>query len=204
MKKKLKSNNSLISNQQKDYFEGSFVSLNKEQKQATTYSPDYNLRIIAGPGTGKTTVLTERITFLFKKHQILPQRILTLTFTRKACENIKNKIIKALKQISTDNLPVFTYHAFCYFVLKREKKYLKLENQEISVLDRSDQLQLIKILLSKQQDNKQRIDSDLAKKIIVIINYLQQKKVKNYSNFLNLTNENYLFEELKNEQKTNI
>ena len=65
-----------------------FKQLNKEQTKAVRYNPSAGgpLLIIAGAGTGKTTVITERIKYLIEKRKILPSEILALTFTEKINE----------------------------------------------------------------------------------------------------------------------
>lgn len=88
--------------------------LNADQQNAVFADHLTNLRIIAGPGTGKTTVLINRIIFFLNKLRTPSYRILTLTFTRKACQNIKDRIAKLSDLTNLNSLPVYTYHGFCY------------------------------------------------------------------------------------------
>src|SRR6185369_1564314 len=69
--------------------------LNKEQKEAIKHR-NGPLLIIAGAGTGKTTVITERIVHLIKKQEVNPQNILALTFTEKASQEMVERVDVAL------------------------------------------------------------------------------------------------------------
>lgn len=184
--------------------QGSFVSLNKEQKKVVTLPCNYNLRVVAGPGTGKTTVLTEKIIFMIKHHKIYSQQILTLTFTRKACQNIQTKVVKLLNLSQRTNLPIFTYHGFGYYFLQREFKLLGWKKHKtLSVLDRSDQSRLIKSWLLKEKV-KQRIDAELIKNILVIIDNLQQNLIFHQSEWEKFQKKSELLKELSHQQKTFI
>src|SRR5215212_3705685 len=96
----------------------SISSLNPEQKQAVEHG-EGPLLIIAGAGTGKTTVVTERITHLILKKEILPSEILALTFTEKAAHEMQERVDIALPYGYTD-MWIETFHAFCERVLRHE------------------------------------------------------------------------------------
>ena len=84
-------------------------SLNESQRQAAT-AGDGPLAIIAGPGTGKTKTLTERISFLIGRG-VAPSRILALTFTKKAAEEMQARIANKAVRIAT-------FHGLCFDILK--------------------------------------------------------------------------------------
>src|SRR5260221_3129381 len=109
--------------------------LNSEQKKAITYG-DGPLLIIAGAGTGKTTVITERIKHLILKRDILPQTILALTFTEKAAAEMQERIDIALPYGYAD-MWIHTFHAFCDRVLKENAHYLGL-NTGYKLLSQSE------------------------------------------------------------------
>ncbi|MFR6100343.1 MAG: UvrD-helicase domain-containing protein, partial [Longibaculum sp.] len=69
--------------------------LNPKQKEAATYL-DSHLRIIAGAGSGKTRVLTYRIAYLIEEIGIEPRHILAITFTNKAANEMKERVIRLL------------------------------------------------------------------------------------------------------------
>ncbi len=92
--------------------------LNKEQKIAVEFG-DGPLMIIAGAGTGKTTVVTERIKYLITQEKAKPQEILALTFTEKASREMEERIDRALPYGVT-NMWISTFHSFCDRILKNE------------------------------------------------------------------------------------
>jgi DNA helicase-2/ATP-dependent DNA helicase PcrA len=93
-------------------------SLNKEQRQAVTHGPG-PLLIIAGAGTGKTTVITKRIEHLILDKKIPASNVLALTFTEKAAQEMETRIDEILPYGYT-TLWIETFHAFCDRILKQE------------------------------------------------------------------------------------
>jgi len=90
--------------------------LNKEQKEAVTHG-EGPLLIVAGAGTGKTTVITQRIAYLIEKEKAKPEEILAVTFTEKAAEEMEERVDKLLPYGYVD-LWISTFHAFCERVLR--------------------------------------------------------------------------------------
>lgn len=93
-------------------------TLNSEQKKAVEHGPG-PLLIIAGAGTGKTTVITERIKHLILEKHVSPSKILALTFTEKAASEMEERIDIALPY-GYGELWIETFHAFCDRILKQE------------------------------------------------------------------------------------
>jgi len=91
-------------------------NLNKEQKQAVTFGQG-PLLVVAGAGTGKTTVLTKRIAYLIKEKGVKPEEILATTFTEKAAAEMEERVEKAL-DFEYYNFWISTFHSFCDRVLK--------------------------------------------------------------------------------------
>lgn len=91
--------------------------LNDEQKQAVTQG-DGPLLIIAGAGTGKTTVITRRIAWLIHSGKCKPEEILALTFTEKAAGEMEERVDRLLPY-GYVNLWISTFHAFCQRILER-------------------------------------------------------------------------------------
>src|SRR3990167_6881560 len=94
------------------------IILNKEQEKAVAYDKG-SLLIIAGAGTGKTTVITERIKRLIGQGLAKPEEILALTFTEKAAQEMEKRIDIALPY-GTFGLWVSTFHSFCDRILRTE------------------------------------------------------------------------------------
>ena len=92
------------------------LGLNKEQKEAVVFG-DGPLLIVAGAGTGKTTVLTRRIAYLISKG-IKPEEILAVTFTDKAAKEMEDRV-EALLPFGYYDFWISTFHSFCDRVLKR-------------------------------------------------------------------------------------
>lgn len=98
--------------------------LNKEQLEAVTHG-NGPLLIIAGAGTGKTTVITERIKYLILKKNISPSQILALTFTQKAAEEMEERVDMAMPYGYTQ-MWISTFHAFCDRILRNEAIHIGL------------------------------------------------------------------------------
>ncbi len=92
--------------------------LNNEQKQAVKHK-NGPLLIVAGAGTGKTTVITERIMSLFKKEEVKPENVLALTFTDKAAGEMVDRLEKELP-IGYVDMWVMTFHSFAQKILEKE------------------------------------------------------------------------------------
>ena len=99
--------------------------LNKEQLQAIRHGSG-PLLIIAGAGTGKTTVITERVKYLIEKGLAKPEEILALTFTEKAAREMEERIDVALSYGYT-NMWVLTFHSFCERVLRQQALHIGLD-----------------------------------------------------------------------------
>jgi len=118
--------------------------LNNEQLKATQHFSG-PLIIIAGPGTGKTKTLTCRIANLIKNKNVKPENILALTFTNKAANEMKERLLNLLndKAIVT-KIQISTFHGFGFSVIK--KYYEKTgRNEHFSIIDNDDK----KIILNK-------------------------------------------------------
>jgi DNA helicase-2/ATP-dependent DNA helicase PcrA len=93
------------------------LKLNPAQHRAITHG-DGPLLVIAGAGTGKTRVITERIRHLLEtNHSLLGENILGLTFTKKAAGEMKARVVKAVGERGKD-VVLSTFHSFCETLLK--------------------------------------------------------------------------------------
>jgi len=97
--------------------EGSRLKLNEAQRRAITHG-EGPLLVIAGAGTGKTRVITERIRYLLESDaSLLGENILGLTFTKKAAGEMKARVVKAVGERGKD-VVLATFHSFCETLLK--------------------------------------------------------------------------------------
>ncbi|GEO25544.1 DNA helicase [Alicyclobacillus acidoterrestris] len=114
--------------------------LNPEQKQAvqTVSGP---LLVVAGAGSGKTSVLTRRIAYLIGEHKVPVHQILAITFTNKAAREMKERIRKFIGARAED-LWMGTFHSICVKILRREAEALGY-TPNFTILDSDDQQALI-------------------------------------------------------------
>lgn len=87
---------------------------------------DSQLLIIAGPGSGKTTVLTRRISHMITEKNIKPENCLAITFTKRAAQEMRERLYKLLNTKS-ELINIHTFHSLCFSILKEnyEKAGLK-------------------------------------------------------------------------------
>lgn len=128
------------------YSRGMFLDeLNKEQRAAVTHQ-DGPLLIVAGAGTGKTTVITQRIAYLILEGLAKTEEILALTFTEKAAGEMEERVDRLLPSGYVD-LWISTFHSFCEKILKAHGLEIGLPNN-FKLLDTTAQW----ILLRKNLD----------------------------------------------------
>ena len=98
-----------------------------EYQQAAVEADSSQLLIVAGPGAGKTTVLTKRIEYLIKEKNVPAENCLAITFTRKAAQEMKDRL-NTLLQEKSESISIHTFHSLCLSILK--------ENYEKAGLDK--------------------------------------------------------------------
>lgn len=101
------------------------INLDKNQQKTIKHNKG-PLLIIAGAGTGKTTVITQRIKYLILKRKILPSNILALTFTEKAAFEMQERV-DILLPYGYTNLWIHTFHSFCDRILRNEAHFIGLD-----------------------------------------------------------------------------
>jgi DNA helicase-2/ATP-dependent DNA helicase PcrA len=120
--------------------------LNEPQSTAVT-APDGPILVLAGPGSGKTRVLTHRIVYLIRERNIPPWHILAVTFTNKAAREMLHRI-EAMLDGQPRGLTMGTFHSVCVRILRRESDHLHSYDRDFVIFDTSDQLQVVKQALS--------------------------------------------------------
>ncbi|CAE6540515.1 unnamed protein product [Rhizoctonia solani] len=119
--------------------------LNKQQRLAVEFPPNNSLQILAGPGTGKTRVLTSRIAELVLRHSHPPESICAVTFTRKASIEMKARVREYLGVESANQLRLGTFHSVCTSYLRAYGPWVKLD-PEFSIWSKTDSTLLLKYI----------------------------------------------------------
>ena len=166
-------------------------NLNQKQYSAVTSENKY-IRVIAGAGSGKTRVLTNRICYLIESG-ISPRNILAITFTNKASNEMKQRVIDALDGQIYPPL-IATFHSFCVRFLKEEIECIGYP-KDFNIIDEEDKTKLVKEILKDLNIDKNYIDHK------DMINYISYLKTNFYnSEFVT----NHIFDREREETKKRI
>lgn len=138
--------------------------LNPAQAEAVKQI-DGPLLILAGPGSGKTRVITHRIAYLVKVTGVSPRRIMAVTFTNKAAREMKERLQKLLGQVA-ESISAGTFHAMCARILRQDGKPVGLDTNFV-IYDEEDQQSLVKqclqdLDLDPKQYNPQKIRNAIS------------------------------------------
>ena len=115
--------------------------LNPAQREAVQ-AIEGPVLVLAGPGSGKTRVLTHRVAYLVRECDVDPYHVMAVTFTNKAAQEMKVRLDHLLGQ-RLRRLTIGTFHAICSRTLRREAKHLDVSSDFV-IYDRSDQLGLVR------------------------------------------------------------
>lgn len=123
--------------------------LNTKQRQAVVSPSEERLQIIAGPGTGKTKVLISRVAYLLIKEKLSPQCIIVTTFTKKAANEMIERLDELLKEtpIKVDKILIGTFHSLCYRIIKIYGK--KIGISDYNIADERDSKQILEEMIMK-------------------------------------------------------
>ena len=139
------------------------ATLNPAQREAVEAIKGPVL-ILAGPGSGKTRVITHRVAYLVKLCGVSPHNIMAVTFTNKAAREMRERLEQLLGQV-VEALTLGTFHAICARILRREGKAIGLESSFV-IYDEDDQLRLMKQVLEELNlDPKQYVPQALRSAI---------------------------------------
>ena len=126
--------------------------LNPQQKSAVT-APDGPVLVVAGPGSGKTRVLTQRIAYLIASEGVRPWQILAVTFTNKAAKEMDQRVKAMLNEQATEGIMLGTFHSICARILRREADQLPLESNFV-IFDSDDQERIVKAIIRELNLNE--------------------------------------------------
>ncbi|MBT3456201.1 UvrD-helicase domain-containing protein [bacterium] len=145
-----------------------YNQLNKQQQKAVT-NKNGTILVIAGAGSGKTRVITARITHLILNENVEPHQLIALTFTNKAAKEMRERVSSFLGD--TQLLPfVGTFHSYCLQILKRNSHLLA--HPTFSIFDADDQHKLLTDILKRSNSNQKITPRNLAYTISYIKNNL--------------------------------
>jgi DNA helicase-2/ATP-dependent DNA helicase PcrA len=139
------------------------ATLNPAQREAVEAIKGPVL-ILAGPGSGKTRVITHRVAYLVKACGVSPRHIMAVTFTNKAAREMKERLEQLLGQ-ANEALTLGTFHAICARILRHEGQAVGLGSSFV-IYDEDDQLRLVKQVLEELNlDPKQYVPQALRSAI---------------------------------------
>ncbi|MBN2865972.1 MAG: DNA helicase Rep [Thiotrichales bacterium] len=131
-------------------------SLNDRQYEAVKHIETPAL-VLAGAGSGKTRVITEKIAYLIREHDVQAHNIYAVTFTNKAAKEMKERVMKLLKDLNSKGLNVSTFHNLGLNILRQEYKALGYK-PNFSIMDATDSGQILKELMHKQNLDPEVLD----------------------------------------------
>ena len=164
-----------ITEQDKKMFEafGDALSRFNDEQKKSILSSNKHILCIAGAGSGKTTVLTKRVEFLVNYRSADPRKILAITFTRKARQEMIQRITKTG---NLDNVVVETFNSFCEKILRQHNDLVY--DRQVRVISYRDKIILINKALSK-------LNIDINKAVDTYFSYAQ-KRGKTYDQLANI------------------
>jgi len=134
------------------------AGLNEQQIAAVT-APDGPVLVLAGPGSGKTRVLTQRVAYLVQQRGVAPWRLMAVTFTNKAAREMRSRTERILGVETLDasepasrsglrGLTIGTFHAICAQVLRREREHTPFGGNFV-IFDGDDQQRVVKAVIKE-------------------------------------------------------
>ncbi|MFC5502847.1 ATP-dependent helicase [Lysinimonas soli] len=120
--------------------------LNPQQREAVLYRGP-SLLIVAGAGSGKTSVLTRRVAGLIQTREAWPSQILAITFTNKAAAEMRERV-QALVGGAAEGMWISTFHSACVRILRRQAESMGM-TQSFTIYDSADSRALIKRILKE-------------------------------------------------------
>ena len=126
--------------------------LNKQQLDAVT-AGNGPILVVAGPGSGKTRVLTQRIAYLIAVEGVRPWQILAVTFTNKAAKEMQARVKSLLPDQAIEGIMLGTFHSICARILRREAEHLPIGSNFV-IFDTDDQERIVKAVIRELNINE--------------------------------------------------
>jgi DNA helicase-2/ATP-dependent DNA helicase PcrA len=139
------------------------LRLNAAQEAAVTHA-EGPLLVLAGAGSGKTRVLTARVADLVQRRGVRPERILAVTFTNRAAQEMRRRVGELLGRDPV-GLWIGTFHALCARLLRREAPHVGFTSQ-FTIYDEDDRLGLIRRLLERAEYSPKTFPPRLLQSVI--------------------------------------
>lgn len=138
-------------------------TLNETQLEAVKIT-DGPLLILAGPGSGKTRVITYKIAYLLEQEKAKPWEVLAITFTNKAAKEMKERLHNLIEE-DIKGMQISTFHSFGLRVIKEYYDFFGLD-RTFTIIDESDSISLIKKIIKELNlDEKKYIPRAIKNKI---------------------------------------
>ncbi|MGO2952820.1 MAG: DNA helicase PcrA [Lactobacillus sp.] len=135
--------------------EAILAGLNPQQSEAVQ-ATEGPLLVVAGAGSGKTSVLTHRIAYLVEENGVAPWHILAITFTNKAASEMREREAQLLGAAAS-NIWMSTFHALCVRILRRDADKIRYSHN-FSIADSAEQLTLVKHIEKDLNINPKQYD----------------------------------------------
>lgn len=181
------------------------INLNNQQKEAVTHTRGPAL-VLAGPGSGKTTVIISRTAYLIQELKVKPENILTMTFNKAA----KIEMEKRFNNIFRDIIPgkkvrFSTFHSFCNSVVK---DYEDMQGKYLSRIEGNDESESNKRMILKEiykSINGSKINDDQLENLINSIGIVKNKMIKNIQEFdTNIKNFSHIYKSYESYKRANL
>ena len=125
------------------------TDLNAQQRDAVRYI-DGPLLVLAGAGSGKTSVITRKVAYLVRECGLRPDRVAAVTFTNKAAREMRERLGRLLPREQAEGLAISTFHQLGLRILRTELGKAGLR-RGFSIMDNLDSLALLRDLLAGEQ-----------------------------------------------------
>ena len=177
-------------------------NLNNEQKEAVN-TTDGPILILAGAGSGKTTVLTRKIAYLIENKLASEFDILAFTFTNKAANEMKDRVSRLLEK-NVDHMWIGTFHSICSRILRRNIEKIGYK-QNFTIYDTQDSKQLVKQIMKDLKIDEKFLS--IAEVIYVISdsknNFVKPTELLDKAFYEKQRNTAQIYEEYEKRKKTN-